>query len=126
MKTTRILAILILTIACGIAFINCLTLDLTIIDAIILSIIAVVTWLSCIIMECIELVKVMKKVKVMKPVQLICPKCKSKFEFKSYWTWVWKAQFHLLGWDKETKCIYDYRLTKCPFCGYKSWIKREK
>ena len=59
-------------------------------------------------------------------VTLTCPKCGKKFCFKSYWQWVWNAQFHLLGWDKETKRIRDYRSTKCPYCKEKSWMKREK
>lgn len=62
----------------------------------------------------------------MKTVKLQCPKCGHHFEYKSYWTWVWKAQVHLLGWDKETKRIYDYRRTKCPYCKEKSYMRRIK
>ena len=53
---------------------------------------------------------------IMKPINLFCPICKWHFGYKNYWHWVWKAPFHWFG----------KRLTKCPFCGYKSWMKREK
>ena len=62
----------------------------------------------------------------MKPVILKCPKCGHIFQYKNYWIWVWKAQFHWLVWDKKTKRIRDYRRTKCYHCGEWSWIKREK
>lgn len=60
----------------------------------------------------------------MKEVKVICPKCGKEMTFKNYWTWVWKTQFHLLGWDKESKCIRDYRRIKCSHCGEISWAKR--
>ena len=62
----------------------------------------------------------------MKLIELICPNCKGRIYHISYWHWVWKSPFHLLSWDKETKRIRDYRLTKCPHCCEKNWIKREK
>ena len=61
----------------------------------------------------------------MKQVIVVCPKCGTVLQFKSYWDWVWKTQFHWLWWDKETKRIRDYRLTKCPNCGYKGYVKRK-
>lgn len=55
-----------------------------------------------------------------------CKHCGKISTFKSYWHWVWKAQFHWLWWDKETKRIRDYRLTRCQHCEMKDWMKREK
>lgn len=62
----------------------------------------------------------------MKIVILKCPKCECGFHYKNYWHWVWKAPFHWLWWDKKTNRIRDYRLTKCPHCDERSWMKREK
>lgn len=52
----------------------------------------------------------------MKIVKLICPKCGEEIFYKNYWHWVWKAPFH----------TFTKRLTKCPHCGKRSWMKREK
>lgn len=51
----------------------------------------------------------------MKIVILKCPKCECGFHYKNYWHWVWKAPFH----------TFTKRLTKCPHCGERSWMKRE-
>ena len=63
---------------------------------------------------------------VLKPVQLTCPKCNKNFVFKNFWFWVWHSPFHSLVWDKKTKRIRDYRLTKCPYCSKKCWVKSNK
>ena len=57
-------------------------------------------------------------------VNLTCPECGFQWTW-NYWCWIRKAQFHWLRFDKDTKRIRDYRRTKCPFCGTKSWIKRD-
>ena len=62
----------------------------------------------------------------MKEVTLICPKCKRSFYFNNYWHWVLKSPFHWLWWDKNTKRVRDYRLTKCKWCDKKIYMKREK
>ena len=57
--------------------------------------------------------------------KLECPKCGHKWEY-GYWQWIWKAQFHWLVFRCNPARIRDYRKTKCPNCGEKSWIAREK
>ena len=47
--------------------------------------------------------------------KLQCPQCNNNFEM-NYWKWVFLNPFHT--WTK--------RLTKCPRCGQKSWMKRLK
>ena len=53
--------------------------------------------------------------------KLKCPKCEHEWEC-NYWKWVWKAPFHWLVLQKKPLRIRDYRKTKCPNCGKKSWI----
>lgn len=48
-------------------------------------------------------------------VKLRCPSCGTKFEY-SWLKWIWKAPIH----------YFCRRLTKCPSCGAKNWIRREK
>lgn len=47
--------------------------------------------------------------------KLKCPECNHEWEY-GYWEWVWKAPFH----------TFTKRLTKCPKCGKRSYIKGEK
>lgn len=49
-----------------------------------------------------------------------CPKCGKEFQM-SFLKWIFTApvhNFHMFEWR-------DYRNTKCPHCGKKSFIKRE-
>ena len=62
----------------------------------------------------------------MKDVKVICPNCGETIHFKNYWHWIWNTPFHWLWFDKETKIIRDYRKTKCPHCGERSFMKRTK
>ena len=62
----------------------------------------------------------------MKEVKVICPYCGKVMTFKNYWHWIWKTPFHMLGWDRESKSIRDYRFTQCPICEYKWFMKRVK
>ena len=50
-----------------------------------------------------------------------CPKCEKEFEM-NYWKWIFTTLFHWFSFKKWK----DYRKTKCPHCGEKSWIKRLK
>ena len=52
----------------------------------------------------------------MKQVIIICPKCGQTIHFKNWFHWVWYSPFHWFG----------KRLTKCEYCGKKSWMKRVK
>lgn len=52
----------------------------------------------------------------MKEVKLICPICGNKLIYKNYFYWVLSAPFHWFG----------KRLTKCPWCGKRSYMKRVK
>ena len=53
--------------------------------------------------------------------KLECPKCGHKWE-RNYFYWVWQAPFHMFS----IKTMRDRRKTKCPNCGEKSWIARNK
>ena len=44
-----------------------------------------------------------------------CPKCGQEFE-RNYFKWIFTTLFHWFG----------KRYTKCPYCGEKSYMKREK
>lgn len=48
-------------------------------------------------------------------VNLHCPTCGVTFEY-SWIEWIWKAPVHYFG----------RRLTTCPSCGVKNWIRRDK
>lgn len=50
----------------------------------------------------------------MKIVKLECPKCKTVFYYTNYWFWVLHTPFH----------TFTKRLTKCPHCKQKTWMKR--
>ena len=50
----------------------------------------------------------------MKIVFLKCPKCKSRFEFKNYFSLILHSPFHWFG----------KRYTKCPNCQNRSWMGR--
>lgn len=52
----------------------------------------------------------------MKQVIVVCPKCSTVLQFKSYWDWVWRCPFHYFG----------KRKIKCPCCGFKGYLKRKK
>ena len=52
----------------------------------------------------------------MKEVLLDCPKCWCRFTYPNKIQWILHSPFH---W-------FNRRLTKCPACGHKSWIKRAK
>lgn len=48
-----------------------------------------------------------------------CSKCGESFQM-SWWKWMFITVFHWFSF-KEMK---DYRLTKCPYCKEKSFMKR--
>ena len=50
-----------------------------------------------------------------------CPKCNQEFKM-NYWKWIFTTIFHWFSFKE----LRDYRKTKCPLCGEKSWMKREK
>lgn len=52
----------------------------------------------------------------MKPVVLKCPKCGYTFDIKNKLAWIWQAPVH----------TFTKRYTKCPNCGKRSYMKREK
>lgn len=52
----------------------------------------------------------------MKKVELTCPKCNGPFIIRNYFIWILKSPFHWFG----------KRLTRCPWCGEKSYMKRER
>ena len=52
----------------------------------------------------------------MREVSLQCPNCKKGITFKNIFHWILHSPFHM----------FTKRLTKCPFCGKKSWMKRCK
>ena len=54
-----------------------------------------------------------------------CPKCGHEWEW-NYWTWIIKSPFHWIGIDPKVGYPRDYRKTKCPKCGEKSWIASTK
>ena len=48
-----------------------------------------------------------------------CPKCNGSFQMR--WSkWIFTTIFHWFNF-KEMR---DYRKTKCPYCGKKSYMKR--
>lgn len=47
--------------------------------------------------------------------KFICPKCNKTFEM-SYFKWILCSPFHM----------FFKRLTKCPNCGERSWMKKQK
>ena len=49
-----------------------------------------------------------------------CPVCGETFE-KNFWKWLFTTAFHWFNF-KEWR---DYRKTKCPYCGHKSYMKRK-
>lgn len=53
--------------------------------------------------------------------KLYCSKCDTTFEM-SYFKWLFTTLFHWFNF-KEWK---DYRKTKCPNCGQKSYMKMER
>ena len=53
--------------------------------------------------------------KVKRMVKLRCPDCGKDFEY-SWWEWFLKAPIH----------HFRKRLTKCPHCGSKNWVERDK
>ena len=55
----------------------------------------------------------------MAKVKLKCPNCEHEWDY-SYFQWILKAPFHLFSFSKWK----DFRKTKCPKCGKKSWISR--
>ena len=50
-----------------------------------------------------------------------CPKCEKEFEM-NYFKWIFTTLFHRISFSE----FLDYRLTKCPHCKEKSYIKRLK
>ena len=52
---------------------------------------------------------------------LTCNVCAASWQW-GFWKHVFKAPFHLF----DFRIWKDRRLTKCPYCGCKSWIAREK
>ena len=53
-----------------------------------------------------------------KSIGLECPKCGYQWT-TSYLKWIFKAQMHWIKWSEKR----DYRYTRCPSCGKRSWIK---
>ena len=58
-------------------------------------------------------------------VKLKCHECHHTWEW-SYIKWLFKAPFHWIGFDHRTGYPRDFRKTKCPKCGTKSWIAHTK
>jgi uncharacterized Zn-finger protein len=54
-------------------------------------------------------------------ITLTCPVCGHSWEC-GYLKWLFSAVFHRINF-KEFR---DYRKTKCPYCGTKSFIKKSK
>lgn len=52
----------------------------------------------------------------MKTVCIVCPKCGNVFYYKNIIWWILYTPFHWFG----------KRLTKCPKCGKKKYMRREK
>lgn len=52
----------------------------------------------------------------MKVVRLTCPNCEKKFTFRNKIVWILNSPFH----------TFTERLTRCPYCGKASLMKREK
>ena len=52
----------------------------------------------------------------MKFVKLDCPKCGARFYFANWFMWVLHSPFHM----------FAKRLTKCPHCGERNFMKRTK
>ena len=52
----------------------------------------------------------------MKQVVIQCPNCGQIIQFKNWFYWVWHCPFHWFG----------KRLVKCPQCGQKRYMKRNK
>lgn len=50
----------------------------------------------------------------MKEIKVICPKCGNYITYKNWFSWIWYTPFH---W-------FDKRLTRCPRCGERSYMKR--
>lgn len=48
-----------------------------------------------------------------------CPWCESTFEI-GFWKWIFTSPFHYFNF-KEMR---DYRRTKCPYCGIKTYMRR--
>ena len=48
-----------------------------------------------------------------------CPTCGKTFE-KNYWKWLFTAIFHKFSFKE----LRDYRKTKCPYCGTKTYMKK--
>lgn len=49
-----------------------------------------------------------------------CPKCNNKFEM-NFWKWMFTTVFHWFNFQERR----DYRKTKCPICGQRSYMRRE-
>ena len=58
-------------------------------------------------------------------IKLKCPECNHEWT-TGYWRWVFKAPFHWLRYKGKKFGFRDFRKTKCPACGQKSWIASEK
>lgn len=50
-----------------------------------------------------------------------CKNCDKDFEM-NYFKWLFTTLFHWFSFKHGR----DYRLTKCPHCSKKSWMRREK
>ena len=48
-----------------------------------------------------------------------CPHCGMIFEM-NYLKWLFTTPFHWFSFRK----MKDYRLTKCPYCGKKSYMRK--
>ena len=52
---------------------------------------------------------------------LTCPKCAASWQW-GYLKWIIKAPFHWFNFITWR----DKRYTRCPCCGKRSWMNREK
>ena len=53
--------------------------------------------------------------------KFICPVCKHEFHL-NFWVWLFTTPFHWFNFSD----LRDYRKTKCPNCGQRHYMKREK
>lgn len=53
--------------------------------------------------------------------KLQCPECGHTWEY-GFWQWTLRAPFHEYVFFLKK----DFRKTKCPKCGKKSWIARSE
>ena len=62
-----------------------------------------------------------KRYLIMKTSTFRCPNCKHVWQ-QNVWSWLFTTAFHWFDFSD----LRDYRKTKCPRCGEKHFIAREK